>query len=437
MTESGYAAPELYRVGPDEAADSDASLLNVMLLEPVRPGGQIYFPERPRVMRLMRLIHIVMDASTGPQPEEKQKDALQQLSRELHRTGLGMVDRRLFVKEALETDIVNTAADLVQSGCISVAVAACNFLGVLVFDSDDGTRAVLQVFDRVSSRFACTLKTLSWEYMSLLEAAIVLCVNIAATCRSGHPKLVPLVRHVCIQIIENPRASKSLRANTILLLANLSITVGQELRELGVAEALLELVMTVQDPFQLSVAETVIIILHGDHKCDVIDKLMDLNIVQAYCVPIMRSALQAEEFRGMCPHLMYSSILFQVLSKHREYAEMLAQNEHVVPLLLEAVLRRETRVETDVEGRRLALEALRALADFKLWRPESEDAFLMALPQLLGDDHAGIRAAAAGIWAPLHPNEVHSCHLLGARLNTTANLPSGLWQTKVMSFLLP
>jgi hypothetical protein len=392
---------------------------------------------RRRVSVLLRLIELVMQPPGPENHELQQRDALEQLSIELQPLHIQPADRRRFVKNALETDIVNRAADLVEAGCISVAIAACNFLGDFAFDSDAGARAALQAFDRIASRFACVLKQLSWEFMPLLEAAILLCVNIAATCPSGHPRLIPLVRHVCLQIIKNPRASQVLRGNTILLLANLSMTVSEELRDLGIAEALLELILHERDPLQKSVAESVIIFLHGDHKCEVIDQLMTTNIVEEYCVPIMQLTLRGEEFRGMYPHLMYSARLFQVLSQNREYARALAENPHVAPLLLEAIRCRELlRVESDVEGRRLALESLVSLANFGLWRPE-QDFLSRDLPLLLADEHAGIRVAAAGLWAPLHQAEVYVIHLLGVRLQQTHHLPARLWQEKVMSFMLP
>merc|ERR1712185_596154 len=133
----------------------------------------------------------------------------------------------------------------------------------------------------------------------------------------------------------------------------------------------------------------------------------ELHIVGDYCVPIMQFTLKGEEFRGMYPHLMYSARLFQVLARCREYGEALTQDERVVPLLLQAQRRQDTfRVDSDLEGRRLALEALRSLAHFELWRPD----FIYLehdLPLSLADDHAGIRAAAAGLWAILHREEVY------------------------------
>merc|ERR1719408_881334 len=101
---------------------------------------------------------------------------------------------------------------------------------MFTFASDMGSRAVLQAFDRIASRFADILNTtLNQQYVPLLEAAILLCVNIASGCPSCHTRLMPLVRHVCLQTIKTPKASRDLRSSTILLLANLSMTVSQEL----------------------------------------------------------------------------------------------------------------------------------------------------------------------------------------------------------------
>lgn len=391
-----------------------------------------------RLSWLLGLVQVVNHPEPGS-PERQQRKVLEELSVALQPLHMPVEVRRLFVQRALETGVVDRAADLVECGSIAAAVAACNFLGDFAFDSDAGAAAALQVFDRIASRFACVLNALSWEHMSLLEAAILLCVNIAATCPSGHQRLIPLVKPVCLQIIKNPRASQTLRGNTILLLANLSMTVSQELRSLGVAEALLDLVLQEKEPARKSVAESVIIILHGDRQCEVLDRLMDLDVVGEYCVPIMELTLRGEEFRGMYPHLMYSARLFQVLAQCQEYAGVLASNPKAVALLLEAIQRQEgpMRVESDLEGRRLALEALASLASFGLWRSDGGSFESIDLPSLLADEHAGIRAAAAGLWAQLHRTEVFALLMLGVRLQDSAHLPPRLWEEKVLSFLWP
>lgn len=384
-------------------------------------------------MKLLKLVHTVLHPQGPMDAEHCQREALEQLSIELQPQHIQADERRVFVKAALLTKIVEHAADLVEGGSVDVAVAACNFLGDFAFDFDAGARAALQAFDKVASRFASVLQHLSWEYMLLLEAAVLFCVNIAAMCPSAHPRLLPLVRPVCLV-----KASSVLRRNTILLLANLSMTVGQDLKALGVAEALLDMALHVRDPLQRSVAESVIVFLHGDQKCEVIDKLMELGVVNDYCVPIMDATMQGKMFRGMYPHLMYSARLFQVLAQSAEYAEALVQNERVVPLLLEAQREQDSpmRVESDVEGRRFALEALRSLVSLDLWRPE--ETFLASdLPALLADEHAGIRAVAAKIWALLHTAEVQALHLMGARLHATGQLPFRLWQQNVLTFTMP
>lgn len=388
---------------------------------------------------IRRVLHPVDENDTSVETQRRQREALESLSQLLQPSHIKALDRRIFVQEALTTGVVDKAAELVEFGSVPLATAACNFLGDFAFDSDAGARAALNVFDRMFNRFVSVLSPLNWEHMSLLEAAILLCVNIAATCPSGHPRLIPLVRPVCLQIIQNARASQILRGNTILLLANLSMTVSQELRSLGVAEVLLDLVLGVKDATQNSVAESVIIFLHGDHKCEVMDKLMDLHIVSEYCVKIMQVTMMGEEFRGMYPHLMYSARLFQVMAQCREYAEALVSNTDVVPLLLEANRSRgePVRVESDLEGRRLALEALGSLvAHGLLWPLEDEQSrefILKDLPLLLNDEHAGIRAASANLWGRLHSEEVWAFFLVGNRLQ----FPRRLWTFKVLTFLLP
>lgn len=407
-----------------------------------RDGGQdgadTTGPYSPQTTKLLHLVDLVLHPQGPTDPERCQREALERLSIELGPLHIQAEERRAFVTAALLTKIVERAADLVEGGSVDVAVTACNFLGDFAFSSDAGARAALQAFDKVASRFATLFQHLSWEYMPLLEAAVLFCVNVAAMRPSCHPRLLPLVRPVCLQIIRTARASSVLKKDTILLLANLSMTVGDDLRSLGVAEALLDMVLSVRDPQQLSVAESVIVFLHGDRKCDVIDKLMEFDVVRYYCVPIMESSMQGKMFRGMCPHLMYSARLFQVLAQCTEYAEALVQDERVVPLLLEAQRDQDSpvRLETDVEGRLFALEALRSLLRLGLWGPG--EAFLSGdLPLLLADEHAGIRTVAAEIWALLHRAEVHALFLLGARLHARGRLPCRLWQQKVLSFTMP
>lgn len=402
--------------------------------------------DAPWLERLLSLVNQVLD----PKAENhSRRNALEHLSIALQPQYIRAEARHLFVQRAMEKGVIEAAVHLIEWGSVGLASAACSFLGDFAFDSDDAARAVLKAFDRIADRFKTIFETLhhglTWEHMPLLEAAILLCVNIAATCPCGHDLLIPLVQPVCLQIINNPRASHTLRGNTILLLANLSMTVRQELRALRVADVLLELVLESRvSGIQKSVAESVIIFLHGDRKCEEIDKLMDVNVVGEYCVPIMELTLRGEEFRGMYPHLMYSAQLLQVLAQSREYAEVLVAHERVVPLLLQAnqCQHGPVRVESDLEGRRLALEALWSLNRFGLWpagKPDERSQAFVGndLPKLLSHEHTGIRAAAAGLWARLNKQRVLELLLLGRHLEFAARLPAGFCQQKVFSFILP
>jgi len=281
----------------------------------------------------------------------------------------------------------------------------------------------------------------------LLQAAILLCVNIAATCPAGHLKLVRLVQPVCLKILQSPQVGDKLRGNTILLLANLSMTVLSELRELQVANVLLQLVADRNISEQgKSVAESVIIFLHGEEKSTQVDILMDRSVVSNYCIPIMAHTLKGTEFRGMFPHLLYSAKLFQVLSRCRHYAEQLLKDPpRVVNLLLKAVNPNgpPPRVETDYEGRRLVLEALWSLARFKLWPLENDEEsrkFIESdkgLKQLREDRHVGIRTAAAGIHAQLHCNSVLEMLLVGKRVEADGWIPPGFWRFRIASLVYP
>lgn len=410
---------------------------------PVRKADE---EDAPWLERLLTLVNQVLDPDAE---NHKRRNALEHLSIALQPQYIRAEARHLFVHRAMQRGVIEAAVHLIELGSVGLASAACSFLGDFAFDSDDAARAVLKAFDRIAERFKAIFEELNhglaWEHMPLLEAAILLCVNIAATCPSGHDRLIPLVQPVCLQIINNPRASHTLRGNTILLLANLSMTVRQELRALRVADVLLELVLESRvSGIQKSVAESVIIFLHGDQKCEEIDKLMDVNVVGEYCVPIMELTLRGEEFRGMYPHLMYSAQLLQVLAQSREYAEVLVAHERVVPLLLQANQCQDgpVRVESDLEGRRLALEALWSLNRFGLWPGSAPDeksqAFLDDdLPRLLSSEHAGIRAAASGLCARLDVRATLELLMLGRQLEIDLQLPMGFCRQKVLSFILP
>merc|ERR1712014_378434 len=107
----------------------------------------------------------------------------------------------------------------------------------------------------------------------------------------------------------------------------------------------------------------------------------------------------------------------------------------VIPLLLRASMAREGLVglESDNEGRCLILDALSSLAHFELWprgnakNQNPSDALrtnddvsgvwiMNDLPMILADDHAGVRATAARLWAYLNPQYVDFLFLVGRRL---------------------
>uniref|UniRef100_A0A7S1EX95 Uncharacterized protein n=1 Tax=Noctiluca scintillans TaxID=2966 RepID=A0A7S1EX95_NOCSC len=380
--------------------------------------------------------------------------ALEQLCIELQPEKLKADARRVFVERALETGLVKTAVRVVEVASSDVARAAIAFLADFTFFSDVGAQAVLQVFDRVIARFNHIFNVLAREHLPLLESAILLCVNVSASCPSSHMRLIPLVQPVCLQIVKNAEVSDRLRGNTILLLANLSMTVSAELRVLDVAAALLELINENRVSEEgKSVAESVIIFLHGQRKCKEIDCLMEQRVVSRYCVPIMEHALRGTQFRNVYPYLLYSAKLFQVLAKSPEYAALLGAEDQVVTLLLSANHCSDgpRRLSSDLEGRCLALEALSSLAHFRLWPPQPQptqsdasatvalsSAFVARdLPLLLMDEHIGIRAAAVALWARLNPSEVQFTLLVGRHLEVEGKLPPTVWRTKVLVFLFP
>lgn len=370
--------------------------------------------------------------------------ALEQLSIALRPQQLRAEARRAFAVHAVERGVVAAAVRWIELGSADLVVAASNFLSDFAFGSDIAAQAVLQAFGRIANCFRRIFDTVAWEYLPLLEAAVLLCVNIAAMCPAGHATLIPLVRPVCVRIIRNPKAPDKLRGNTITLLANLSMTVGPELRSLCVVQDLLDLILENKVSGRgRSVAESVIIFLHGDTKSDEVDKLMSLNVVGEYCVPLMELTLRGDEFRGMYPYLMYSARVFYMLAQSREYAEALVSDERVVPLLLQANRHRvgPMQVESDLEGRRLALEAICSLTRLRLWPRESDVASLAILkadlPELLCDEHSGIRASAVALWARLNVRYVIERLLVGHRLETAGIFPATFWSSKVLSFLFP
>ena len=95
---------------------------------------------------------------------------------------------------------------------------------------------------------------------------------------------MPFVKPSCVEIIRSPQSSTLLRRQIILLLANVSRTASQDLRDLGAAEVLLDLKLQNNAKRNdrnntLGIAKSVIIYLHGDRTCRIVDKLMQLDVV--------------------------------------------------------------------------------------------------------------------------------------------------------------
>merc|ERR1712224_612728 len=104
----------------------------------------------------------------------------------------------------------------------------------------------------------------------------------------------------------------------------MTVDVREQLRSLGVAQVLLDLVSDNQVTGQgRQVAESVIIYLLGDQKCAEMDRLLSMNVIGEYCVPLMEGTLNHTLFRGMCPCLIYSAKVFQVLAQSQDYAKAL------------------------------------------------------------------------------------------------------------------
>jgi len=153
----------------------------------------------------------------------------------------------------------------------------------------------------------------------------------------------------------------------------------------------------------------------------------------------MQQTLLGEEFRGMFPYLVYSARVFQVLAQSREYAEALVMNDQVLPMLLQIACHdgAAMRVESDLEGRCLALRALCSIVEFGLWGADAKDEpsrkfFRQDLGLLLNAQHRGIRRAAARLCIDL---DVLFYLLVARRLQDT--LPLAVWKRRVLAFIFP
>lgn len=376
-------------------------------------------------------------------------DALGELSELIQPKHSFRESRQTLVKIAAERGAAQAAVSCVELGDTDLSEAASIFLTNLAFDSNQGACAVLSVFDRAVKHFRHLFDgRLSQDNLDHLNTAILLCANIAASCPSSHLCLLPLVQPMCLRLISpspSTVTNDKLRGDAILLLANLSLTVGDELRELGVSEMLLNAVLdSTISSLGKSVSESVVVFLHDGRKCAEIDRLIETDVISDYCVPLMQQTLNGHPFRGMYPALVYSARLFWMLARTPEYARTLADNRQAVQLLLEATQPQEATLAAscDLEGRLLALEALRALCSLGLWPPSDTSGtchrfIQQELPALMSNDHQGIRASAAGIWVMLNPEPVEQLLIIGGRLDGKGDLPLLLWRRIVLAFLFP
>lgn len=428
---------EAFQAGQPEISEASQEELPKL---PDVPGFQPGDPEE--IKGLLAAIVLVSLPGTCA---ERRRLLLEQLLTALRPQVLRPESRRIFIERAAGLGIAEVAVGLIESGGPRLALLASNLLIEFTFSSDVGARVVLGVFKRIAACFKRHVfrLPLNWEALPFLESAVLLCTNMAALCNVCHELLLPLVQPVCLEIIKSPLASEDLRSHTITMLANLSMTVAKELREMRVADVLLALVLEENGVQGRSVAESVVVYLHSETRSVEVDRLMDAGFVGSYCVPLMEATLRGEEFRDMYPYLMYSGAVFQSLARCREYAERLAADRRVLPLLLQATMGCPglMAMQSDLEGRSLALQALSSLAGFGLWpQPGDEDyeearKFLeQQLPRLLADPHANTRRAAVELWARFNGAAVRLLQEMGLRVSA---LPTDCWRLQVLPFLYP
>jgi len=395
------------------------------------------------VQRLLRMVDLICDSEVQL---HLKLEALPQLSMSMQPPQLRIEQKHTFVIQAISKGVVDAAVCLLSQDKSTVGVV-CEFLGDFAFSSDMASRAVVNTFNQLVHHFVP-------QRSVQIRSFIALCANLVATCPAEHQQIVALVGPVFLPIINDPTTTDSLMGSTILLLANLSLTVSHELRCLGVVDALLSLVT---DPLvpdaRKSVAESVIILVRGHERCCEVDQLIERNVAKDYCVPILEHALTDKKFRGMYPHLVYSIQLFDMLLRSRHYAETITKHGEVVPLLLQASqhCKNLAWLQSDNEGRRLSLRCLRRLVCFGLWpggaesasnaitRPahaSASHAFISeGLPLLLRDNDVRVRSEAAHLWATLHPEWLLLMRLVGRRLESERRLPWPLWQKSLVALL--
>lgn len=396
---------------------------------------------------LKKVHDLLVQAARIRDPETEtdwKKGAFERLSYRIHPCQLRADAKHIFVQKSIDSGFLETAVELIELGRHDLIVAACNFLGDFTFNSDAGSRAVLLLFHRIRDCFLHGFRSCgSQKPVALLSSAVSLCANIVATCPEGHECILSLVPTLFLPMLGDPNASDRLVGNTILLLANLSLTCKSELRDMCVADVLLNVLLSGDDVSETrkSVAESVIILLLGDARCEAVDRLMDAMVIEEYCIPILVKAMKNEEFRGMYPHLVYSARLFDVLAQSPEYAKALVAHREVPEKLLAACKRQDgmRQLESHDEGRRLAIEALRSFARFKLWPNDADDNLKLKqqLVPLLEDCHSGVREAAAGLWALTNRRQALDLLLVGHRFESEGHLNGMLWKEKIVPFIFP
>jgi len=297
---------------------------------------------------------------------------------------------------------------------------------------------------RISLCIKRFFEPVSLECTGVLDSVVLLCTNIAASCPESHDLIIRLVKPACLQILQSTVVGDEIRGNMITLLANVSMTLGEELRTLCVADVLLELV-TRRDVSDIgkSVTESVIIYLHGHAKCREIDRLMGMNLVETYCIPLLQCTLQGRSFRGMTPYLEYTVRVFQTLMLSREYAQLLLSHGNILQQLLQVFqdrLESVSRPRTTRDARYNTLAALCSTVRHGLWPDNDEmcnDFLRHCLPVLLADDHVPVRSKAAELWAISNQHVVTDLLLIGQYQENMMGVQPGFWRECVLTYLFP
>lgn len=352
---------------------------------------------------------------------------LEFLTQQLQPGQLSIALRERFVCMAVDLGLVPALVEILRHFAVPEATEALRVLNNISLGAI-GCQAVLDSLQDVAHCFAHRFQHINESTTELVGAGIMLTANLAAVCSDR--RLLCMVRHL---ILEALRRQEHLAAMA-LLSANLASTLASELRELGVAEALLDAVA--RDVPGRSVAESVVVYLQDGRECSEVDALIKMGLVPNYCVPLMQATLCGTEFRGMYPFRMYTSRLFLLLSKCRAYAEALAEDDRALSLLLQACQRESVQGfdSTVLEGRVLALRSIGHLTSFGLWPGTPAEAEILPC---LSDGSSAVRAAASALWARLHKEDVWGLLLVAARMDRAMAVPPVFWREQILSYLYP